>query len=88
MQRVYILCGGFLIGVSLAGFVSYSASVFLFLRGWGFSLAIVAALVLIVAALLDDFICEFLRLSYPAYLSLLIAVTVTLIIGGMIQWSW
>lgn len=86
MGRIYILVGGFLIGVSLAGFVSYSSSIFLFLRGWGFSLSIVAALVLIVAALLDDFICEFLRLSYPAYLSLLVGITITLIIGGMIQW--
>lgn len=86
MSRFYILIGGFLIGVGLSGLVSYSASIFPNLRAWGFWMSVIVALVLIVAALVDDFACQFLGLTYQAYVSLLIAIATTLIIGGVIQW--
>lgn len=86
MGKVYILLGYFLLGVALAGFVSYSAYLFPSLRAWGIALIIVSIIVFISISILDDFISSYIGIPYHVYVGVLIFAAMILIVGGVIQW--
>ena len=86
MSQLYLLSGAFLTGVSLAGLISFSARAFPALRGWGFWMVVVIAIAFFLAAILDDYLCKFLGISYQAYVSMLAAIAAVIFVGGLIQW--
>jgi uncharacterized membrane protein len=86
MGKFFNLIGCFIIGVSIVGLFSYTAYAFETLRMYSFWLSVVAAILIAVAALADDFLCGVLGVTYQEYLGLLISVIAILLIGGVIQW--
>lgn len=86
MAKLYTLFGYFLIGVSSVGLFSYTAYAFPSLRMFSFWLVVTAALMLLVCAIADDWICEILGLSYQNYIGSLVATVAVLILGGVVAW--
>lgn len=86
MSRIYILSGYFLVGVSIVGLFSFSASIFPNFRAYGFWLAVVIALILTALGLCDDYFAEVLGMSEYQYVGFLVSITLVLIVGGIIQW--
>ena len=86
MGRLYILAGGFLIGAGTASIVSAVSRFYSPMRGWGIASAIIAFLVLLGGAIVDDYAAPFLGISHPAYISLLVTIAVSIISGALIQW--
>jgi hypothetical protein len=86
MNKVYMAAGTFFICAGGAGLVSYSAFVFPQVRYWAFWILVTVLSAFVVAAILDEYACQWLGIEYRAYLSLLVGVGISFLLGGLIQW--
>ena len=87
MSKLYQIAGYFFLGVSTVGLISYSAYTFQTLKNWGISLGAIALGLLIIAAITDDAMINYLKIDRLTYLGCVIALAFLLIIGVVIQWQ-
>jgi hypothetical protein len=87
MNKIYNLAGYFLLGMSAVGLIAYSCQTFDRLRGWGQSLGAISLIVLILLAITDDAMINYLKITRLAYLGIIIGSTIFLLVGVLIQWQ-
>ncbi|MEI1376608.1 hypothetical protein PQG02_18715 [Nostoc sp. UHCC 0926] len=86
MAKAVHLGAWFLLGCIASSFVAWLGALHpaLFRVMWVIYIMSGAALVL--ALLTDDAVRQFLKLSEPDYYALLIAIAVSILLGGMLSW--
>lgn len=86
MAKAVHLGAWFLLGCIASSFVAWLGALHpaLFRVMWVIYIMSCAALVL--ALLMDDAVRPFLKLSEPDYYALLIAIAVSIILGGLVTW--
>lgn len=87
MNKIYSLAGYFLLGMAVIGIVSYSCQTFTRLKPWGQSLGAISLIVLILLAITDDAMINYLKITRLAYLGIIIGSTIFLLVGVLIQWQ-
>ncbi len=86
MSKLFILTGYFILGISVVGLFSFTASIFPNFRAYGFWMAVVVALIIAVLGLCDDYFAELFGMNQQQYIGFMASVALVLIVGGIIQW--
>lgn len=87
MARVYTAAGYFLISASFSGIPSYLSYSYPALRWWAFWLGATVFCLLLVGALLDDFLVDYFEISRRTYWGCILGFAISAILGGIIQWQ-
>lgn len=87
INKLYSICGYFFLGMAAVGIIAYSCQTFDRLKSWGHALGAITLLTLILLAITDDAMINYLKISRLAYLGVIIGSAVFLLIGVMIQWQ-
>jgi hypothetical protein len=87
INKLYSIAGYFYLGMATVGIIAYSCQTFDRLKSWGHALGAVALLTLILLAVVDDAMINYLKISRLAYLGVIIGSAVFLLVGVLIQWQ-
>ena len=85
MAKLYLLCGYFLIGLSLFGSLGYAIKTIPKLSDWSISLIGCTVLIVLVLIIVTDLLTPFLEISKVEYIGWLILILTTVIIGVFLQ---